>query len=272
MPVIKVNDSSKETIKQFPIYVGVTQVKVVAINPDIKKLESLGYNVSQEPIYVTEQDEVKKVRLDFYVQNSKLRGKISFFLQDEKRMSSDKTKYEFINNYGQTTWASTLEEALNKTSSKNNKKWFNPEGAREAYVGESSLIAFLKEWLNTNSNDKVYIEDLAALFKGDVKELNFYVKEAANNVVWVLCTVSEKNGRHYQNVDNGIFVRASLSPSLVITKMSEYVTKKEKDNFPVKGYHGLEFKEFIPPIPKVVLPDQEEETPREPGVDDTIPF
>jgi hypothetical protein len=91
-------------------------------------------------------------------------------------------------------------------------------------------------------------------------------------VVWVLCTVSERNGKYYQNIDNGIFVRAFLSPSLVITKMSEYVTKKEKDNFPVKGYHGLEFKEFIPPIPKVVLPDQEEETPREPGVDDTIPF
>jgi hypothetical protein len=53
----------------------------------MKKLESLGKNVTQEPIYVTEQDEVKRVRLDFYVQNSKLRGKISFFLQDDKRMS-----------------------------------------------------------------------------------------------------------------------------------------------------------------------------------------
>lgn len=269
MPVIKINDSSKEVLKQYVIYTGVTQVKVLAVNPTMEKLQSLGYNVSTEPVYVTEQDGIRKVRVDFYVQNNKMQGKIPFFLQDEQRMSNNKTSYEYINNYGQTTWASSLEEALNKTG-KNGKKWFKEDGARVAYVGESNLINFLSQWLNTNEDDKVYIEDMDALFKGNVKELEFYVKNAASNVVWILSTYSERNDKFYQNIDNSIFVRGSFKPTAAMNKIAEYVRKKEKDGYPIKGYNGLEFKEFTIPTPKVVLPDQDTESDLSDSVDSTL--
>jgi len=256
MPAININNSSKEVLKQSVVYTGLTQVKMVAVNPTLKELQEMGYNFQQEPVYLTEEEGVRKLRLDFYFKNATVSNKITFFLENRPRVNKDGTKNEFINHYGQSTWAADLNEALNKTAS-NGKKWFNAEGAREAYVGETSLIEFLKQWLNTNPNDKVYIEDMEALFKGNVKELQYYVNAAKDNIVWVLLTYSEKEGKYYQNVDNGLFIRGYFKQVAAFSKAVEYIKRKEKDGYPVKGYNGLEFKEFVPPAPEVILPDSD---------------
>lgn len=250
---IKVNDSNEKVVKDFTLYKGAAKFKVLAINPNLAKLQELGFNFQQEPTYVSEEDGVKKVRLDFIVGNDKVKNKIVFFLEKRERENNAKDKFEFINNFGMNTWCTTLEEALAKTG-KNGKQWFKPNGARKALVGEVALIQFLQTWLNTNLDDEVYIEKIDALFNGNVSELAQYVNLAKNNEFWALLTVTEKDGKNYQNINSDIFVRASFKDSTAKSKFVEYAKKQAESGYAIKGYQGADFEEYVPQD-VVITPD-----------------
>ncbi len=246
---MKINDSSKKVLKDFSTYKGVCPVKVYAGNPTLAELQELGMNFNSEPEYVSETDTGEaKVRIDFIVGNDKLKTKLTFFLEDRERVSKN-GKFEFINNLGQSSWGETLEEVLSRTGRGGNT-WFNELGARKALVGEAQLMQFLADWLNidTNAGDEVYLENLPALFKGDFSELKKYVKEADSNRVYVLLTVNEKDGKFYQNVYNGAFARASFTPQAAIGRFAKEAKKQEDSGYPIKGFAGLEFGEYIPTL------------------------
>jgi hypothetical protein len=246
--VIKINNSNEKILKDFSTFKGTGKVKVLAINPTLAELQALGMNFNAEPEYVGTTDSGEaKVRIDFIIGNEKLKTKMSFFLEDRVRKNNSGDKSEFINNFGQSSWGTSVEEVTSRVG-KNGNTWFKEEGAREAIVGEVALVQFLKDWLNTGVDDPVYIQRIADLFKGNVAELKYYVKAAPNNEVYVLFTVRENDGKFYQNVYNGSFVRASFTPQAAISKFAAEVKRQEDSGYPIKGFAGLEFGEYVPQI------------------------
>jgi hypothetical protein len=201
---ISSNSSDKQVIGGR-LYTGITNMKVVAINPTKAKLEELGYRPQNEPVYVSEEDEVKKVRIDFLLAcqgpnpDDTVKAKIAFFLENKERQNQEGTKAEWMNNFGRSAWGTPdgPPTAL---------KWFNAEGARPAKVGESDLYNFILNWLNVNPNDEARLEHFDALFAGNYAELQGLLASNPNNEVRVLLTV--KDGK-YQSVYNKYFDRAT---------------------------------------------------------------
>lgn len=248
MSAIKINKSSEKVIREFSTYKGVAKVKVLAVNPTLAELQALGMNFNSEPEYTDTTDSGDpKVRIDFIIGNDKVTTKLTFFLEKRDRVSNSGDKWEFINNFGQTSWGASVDEVTSRTG-KNGNTWFKEEGARNAYVGEADLIKFLSDWLNVNPEDQVYLEKIENLFTGNVSELKMYVEAAAENELFVLLTVRENDGKYYQNVYNRFFTRASFTPQAAITRFIKEAKKQEDSGYPIKGFEGVEFREFVPSL------------------------
>jgi hypothetical protein len=237
---IKGNSSDKAVIREKSLYVGPTVLAVVAVNPSQSEMVTMGLKADKDPEYLTEVEGVKKVRIDFYVQNVELKTKLSFFLEDKERANKTGDKFEFINNVGQSTWGVSVEEAVAKEG-KNGNTWFKPEGARKALVGEVDFYNFIKNWANVAPDEECVLDDIKALFKGNFKELQGLVKMLAANTVWVMATVTEKG---YQNINNKCFGRAT---SKVFAKtFYDFATKQKEAGYAIKDAWSTEFKEYIP--------------------------
>lgn len=203
------NDSSKETVKVFNLYTGVGKFKVLGINPTLEELTKMGFNFTKEPEYITEEDGVKKVRIQVFIQSimkEDLKTNITFFLENKDRANKNGDKFEIINNLGQSSWAPTIAEACEKTNAKG-EKWFSSEGARIAKIGESGLINFLINWLNVAPGESASLDNLNAMFSGNFSELKGLAKAASGNVVRGLFKVRDTGDKQYQTVDSGVFDR-----------------------------------------------------------------
>ena len=122
------NNSSVETQKVFNLYTGIGKAKILAINPNPEELNKLGFNFTNEPEYLTtDENGVQKLRLQFFIQNpdkEDLKTNIYFSLENEDRVNRAGDKYEIINNLGQSTWAATVTDAVEKPNAKG-EKWFS---------------------------------------------------------------------------------------------------------------------------------------------------
>lgn len=220
---------SKEAV-EFPKYTGVAPVKILSVNPDKAWLkENLGFEPEDEPKYVFEKDGKKSVRVTFYVQtDEKAVGvstviPISFFVADEFWTNKDKTKVQIINAYGETGWLTNEEfEACTIPS----KLSMSPNGVRQAYIGEASLVEFLKtylgvaqrlfknkttgEWEEIENPDTALagLENIPSYFEGDFSELEELIKLMPNNKVkvWFGVRTTDDN-KSYQDFYNGKFAK-----------------------------------------------------------------
>ena len=255
---IQGNSSDKSVVAEIKYYTGVCSVHMLAINPSLEESQKLGFNFQKEPEYLTDKEGVKGIRLDFYVSNTVFKSKISVFLKNEVRMNGNKDKTQFINKFGTTTWAATKQEAIDKVA-KNGKKWFSPEGAREAFVGEEQLYSLLQNWLNVKIGDELQLNNLAKLFTGDVKELADLIKTFGSNTFKVLAQVSTtEDGKNYQQVNNNIFDRATTTTA---TKFINYVKAQKEAGYPIKDEFSIEFKQYIP-VYKESAPDAQPGEPQ----------
>lgn len=183
-------------------YIGFTQVKVIAVNPTRSELNRiLGKEDSEDdkPIeYVGEDKEHNtRVRLSFWLQEDKKldadeKAKLfvySFNITDKARISKDELKTQYINNVAITSWTAfevdedgkpteVVDESLFPT-------WFtnyidkdgNDLGEkvyRQAKVGEEELAILLRSWLGkvnfSKPNGNITI-DPDRLLKEDFDEL-----------------------------------------------------------------------------------------------------
>ena len=248
---IKQNESSKSFFQDIKLYTGPSTMNVVGICPTLGELQTIGFkNFDKEPIYVDNSGEIPKVRIDVIFKNSNMLGKAAFFLENRQRSNKNGDKVEVINNFGQSTWAASVEEALEKVG-KGGNKWFKPNGARVALVGEVQLITFLRDWLNVSPEDEATIDSYDNLFKGNFKELQQYVKQAEKNTIYTLSTV--KDGK-YQQIHTGFFARAQFTLPTVMRKLMNYVEDQKKAGYPLKDAFSYDFKEYVP---QVVTPDPE---------------
>lgn len=232
----------KESVEgSFKMYKGMAAFNIVAVNPTKAELEALtGREIENDPEYVGKTDEGKEqVRVVFYAKtapDAKLNNgiemliPISFMLTKDYRVGQTSGKYQIIDKFGRTAWA-TKEEVQSKAIPQYTSGPANISADyRLAWQGEEFLIDFLIQWLNIpgpavykdkvwvmkeNTDDSEVSLDMAALFKGDVKELKELVTLAAAYTVKGavgIRTVDNENGtRQYQAVFTRKFAKNAVT-------------------------------------------------------------
>ncbi len=83
-------------------------------------------------------------------------------------------------------------------------EWFKNEGVRRAYVGEETLIEFMRTWANVGRDGECAIDDIKAVTSGNVTELKQYVTALKDNRVRLLLGVKDEK---YQQVYTRFFGR-----------------------------------------------------------------
>ena len=180
----------------IPLYVGIAPVSVVAVNPTQAELSVLGVNFKEEPSYTVsfpgQDGEVQDyIKATFWVKHTEpdFLTRVEVLLQSKIRVSKAGDKSMWTNNRGQISWSDTDPSAK--------YDWYNGEGVRKAYVGEDTLLSFIKAWANVGSGDDCYLESIDDIVKGDMAELQQLVEGLSDNQVRVLLGVKDEK---YQQV------------------------------------------------------------------------
>ena len=149
--------SSEGAGNGFKRYVGVASVKVLAVNPNMKEWNELtGGNMQNEPEYVSTNNEgVKQARIVLLVKpdvNKTIGGidtviPVTFWFRKLPVQGSQSGKYQIIDKYGRTAWA-TEEEVKNKTIPQYSNGPANIDADyRRVVAGEEAFTNFLKAHL-----------------------------------------------------------------------------------------------------------------------------
>ena len=173
----------KEQTEIFGKKIGMVEVEVISINPTEEEYkEVLGIELKEDSKatnYLGESNDGNNyLRVDFWLSTlvpedeTPMKFKVSFFLEDKNRTNKDGDKQQFINDIGVCSWG---EDDSNLPS------WFTERNYRNAYSGEEDFYAFLRTWLggldyrdpdtelNLSWKDlmKNKLDDLRELIKGD---------------------------------------------------------------------------------------------------------
>lgn len=190
------------------IYTGIADVQVLCVNPTLEEVEKFNLPIKREvePVYASKSDEgINKLMLKIWIKvlNVDVITNLTFFLEDKEQISST-GKPRFINDFGQNTYAETLDEATARLG-KGDKPFFKADGARVARNGECELIEFIRAWLSIPMENKIKFDNFTKIVLGDVNEIKSLIKKYADTrKVQILLT--EKGG--YQNVYSRFFGRA----------------------------------------------------------------
>ena len=197
---IESNDSSVEIGGGgIPLYCGIATMNVIAVNPSLGELHALGINVKQEQNYTgIQMGENIKNKLTFWVRNAEheFTTRFDILVEPNERPESRTGKFQYINKFGQTAWGTDNPSAQ--------YEWFKNEGVRRAYVGEETLIEFMRAWANVGRDGECAIDDIKGVTSGNVTELQQYVGALKDNRVRLLLGVKDDK---YQSVYTKFFGR-----------------------------------------------------------------
>ena len=172
---IQSNASTEEVVGGMKLYSGLTNVKVIAVNPTMEELHALDIKVKQEPNYEVSFSDQDYKKVVFWLANTDGNFKLEILMNNTPRTSQN-GKFQWINAIGQSTWS----------DDEPSYEWWKSEGQRKAYVGEETLINFVKAWANVASGDDVSFDTIDKIVKGDVEEIKALVKTLDENQVRVL--------------------------------------------------------------------------------------
>ena len=190
---IQSNASTQEVVGGIKVYSGLTNVKVLAVNPTMAELHAMDINVKQDPNYKVSFSDQDYNKVVFWLANEDGNFKLEILMASNFRVSQA-GKHQWINATGQSTWS---EEAPSY-------EWWKADGQRKAYIGEETLINFVKAWANVANGDEVSFDTINAIASGDVTEIKELVKVLTNNEVRVLIGVKDDK---YQQVYTKYFGR-----------------------------------------------------------------
>ena len=191
--MIQSNASTEEVVGGIKTFSGLTNVKVIAVNPTMAELHALDINVKQEPNYTIEFSGEAYNKVVFWVANADGNFKLEILMQNKPRVSQT-GKHQWMNAVGQSTWSEDSPTY----------DWWKKEGERKAYTGEETLINFTKAWANVASGDEVTFDTMAAISNGDVTEIKALATNLNTNEARVLIGVKDDK---YQQVYTKYFGR-----------------------------------------------------------------
>ena len=234
-----VNDSTS-VLQDFPRYIGVGSVNILAVNPDNKKLASLGWTIqdgAQEPqyVYVNEQGK-KSARVRFMLQLEEIDTKpivpIDFWISEDLILSQPKDgeeqKCRVIDYFCRTANVTKAELKSHAIPTKDNgdKVAISPD-YRICHRGEESILLFLKKWLNMDDFEifraggwvpaekpgKLSIDNWKSLCNGDVSEVNDIIAAKPDNRCKVIFGVrTEDDNKMYQTFFPFFFLANPVRP------------------------------------------------------------
>jgi hypothetical protein len=190
---IQSNASTEEVVGGMKTFSGLTNVKVIAINPTMAELHALDIKVKSEPNYTVEFSGEEYNKVVFWVTNEDGNFKLEILMQNKAKVSQN-GKHQWMNTIGQATWS---EDAPTY-------EWWKTEGQRKAYTGEETLINFIKAWANVASGDEVYFETIDEIAKGNLGEIKALMDALTTNEVRVLIGVKDDK---YQQIYTKYFGR-----------------------------------------------------------------
>lgn len=219
---------SSEGASNFKKYVGVASVKVLAVNPTMEEWNKItGGNMQKEPEYISTNNEgVKQAKITLLVQTDpkKTIGDIdtiipvTFWFRKLPVQGSQSGKYQIIDKYGRTAWA-TEEEVKNKAIPQYTNGPANIDADyRRVVAGEEAFTNFLKAHLNipavsyTDRNGNVVkhpnpsecearLDNIMKIFDGDFKEIKTILGYQKDNYSKMLFGVkTTEDGKEFQDV------------------------------------------------------------------------
>ena len=257
---IKSNASTEEVVGGIKVYSGLTNVKVLAVNPTMAELHAMDINVKQEPNYKVSFSDQDYNKVVFWLANADGNFKLEVLMTNTPRVSQA-GKHQWINAVGQSTWSTEAPSY----------EWWKSEGQRKAYVGEETLINFVKAWANVASGDEVSFDTMDAIANGDLTEIKELVKALTTNEVRVLIGVKDDK---YQQVYTKYFGR-------VKPQRNDLFVKALNDDY---GSFNADFNTDLvwgthKPTSELISPDapaEDEDWTAEPvitnGQEDDLPF
>tara|TARA_B100001057_G_scaffold414735_1_gene431931 strand:+ start:4943 stop:5707 length:765 start_codon:yes stop_codon:yes gene_type:complete len=235
----------------IPLFTGIAPVSVIAVNPNLGELHSLGINMKTEPSYSGIQlGENVKNKIVFWVKNDEhsFSTRVELFVEDTHRAASKTGKYQITNKYGQVTWAETPESAPD---------WFKKDAVRRMYPGEEALIGFVKAWANIPSEGECSFDTIDDIVKGDVSEMKTLVTQLKDNKLRVMLGVKDEK---YQQVYTRHFGRLKPATDRLFIK----ALNDEYGSFNAEYNDDLLLQKYDP---ELVKPTQEEAVPVSDGGD-----
>jgi len=241
---MKIDNRSNEEGGSRKLYTGLTTMKVVGVNPTMNELTELGYNPQQEPEYISVTPEGNaKVVIDFFLKHEEtgMIAKRRFWLENRDRDTRAGDKKEYIDNYGQTSFAEN-EDSL--------QSWIDKNSAHPAKVGEGQLIRFIAAWANVNpyadaagNRGLCYFEDVTKLFTNDLSEIRdiFDQIKDVNEIKVLLNVITTDEGKTYQDVYQHHYDRAASKSTKAWTNALANDYTQCKGDY----QNSLEFKEYV---------------------------
>lgn len=256
-----VKGNQKET-KKF--YVGLTNVKIVAINPNRNELNKLlgreDKDEDKEIDYLSEYEDKKRVRINIWLRdqtNDNLYNH-SFNILDEERLNKTGDKYQYINSTCTTTWIDdedNLPSWFINFEDFQTKEVLGSKKYRKALQGEDELVTIVRSWLgklNWNHQDTEVEINTKKLLSGNFKELQSQIDgdyDTSFTVLLGVKTVEPKEGEEGENKQyQSIYTKTILPSSFMkfinnnFTFPNERTTKIwNKFKLEISGDYGPDF-------------------------------
>lgn len=270
---------SAEEGGSFKKYIGVGSVNVLAVNPNKAKLSEIyGRDINDEPSYVGEVErgedkhKVMQARIDFIVKTAdtcvdaqgqpiELTSRLTFFLLNERRVSSRTGKIQVIDKYGRTQWVTDSQLANHEIPVDKNGNPLNlDKDYRPVFSGEEDLTNFIRAYLNIPNPDKyvngkwipiedrsvaeVRLDHISNYFKGDFSELVEILTYQPNNKVKVLFGVrTTDDNKQYQAIYNQMFLKNSVTDYSKLD--ADVQSRKTAGAYPTTEFEAVSLKEYV---------------------------
>ena len=251
---MNIQEKEEAVAKEKKLYVGYGVVEILAINPDRDELcDLLGVTEPEsiakfkEPEYTKEDEEGNSIsKIQIYVKSVKTGevNSIIFQLTDKERISKDGTKSMYVNQLGDSQYASNTDNwnreenpggLFSSFKAFTQITWLLPDGStsdrwkpgatvhsekiiqKKEYIkaveGEDNLYALINGIFNLDRyNPSVsIILDTKKLFKGNFKQLNDNL--LGKKVICCYAVRTKEDGTEIQTISNKFFISAlSYSP------------------------------------------------------------
>jgi len=243
------------TVPQQKRHVGLTNVRVRAINPTRSQLNKLyGKEDSEDDrefIYKTaDRQGSDRIRLNIWLYSEDLDKYVmhTIGIVNRPKTSSDGTKFQYINSTCNTTWVEKEEDLpewfthfTDKEGNKTAKKDY-----RVAFIGEEELAIFLRSWLKMKwfHSETYVMPSIESLMNEDYSELQDLIDSPYDKGFTALLGVrvdQNDNEKDYQSIYGKSFLPYNFKDYVETGKFpSTYDqstwTRFEKE---VKGEYGF---------------------------------
>lgn len=246
------NSSDEEVLKGGPrLFTGLSNFKVVAINPTLDELHGLGLNFQSEPKYTVNFGDGDLTKIVFWVTNKETTLSLEFLITPGPwKSKTDKVKW--YDAKGNSCWAAVRADGSIEASDAG--EFFDVNTAYIIPRGMDNLTDFVKAWANVAAGEECRLDTVDNIANGTITELTQLLNVIGNNEVRLLAYVSQ-DGK-YNKIYSQYFGRVKPQRDDLFVKFLNKDTYNQ-----IKGHWSVDWKPFSPaPLAPTPIPEGAEVT------------